>query len=340
MQFLMKWNKMNIKNFLLIIFLLNTYGVTILSSESTKKASLLEQIINFPPEVSLSQDPLINTNGLISLDYQRILTLEQKYRLNFKLRSYLKYVSRASIGAAVLYQLGFLDSFFAKNYALDADSSYFANQIMLLREEVGRLQQSLLAIPPIQGPVIQQPQNLYQKQTALQWIFGNLKSITSWVTFSILLAKVAQLSSYVDTTPTFNWFFSTHMIIDSLDALKYSVSKLKSSVVHDDIILNYHIQNIHPVLQLMVKNLEEFIAFMDYYFTTVVNNKELVRTRGMEAQSRYVFITSNNFFSELSQALSKKSYAQALVLIDEYKIDMYNCIRLCQFFEKDVLAQG
>ena len=129
------------------------------------------------------------------------------------------------------------------------------------------------------------------------------------------------------------WFFSNHSLSDRVDVLRRSVKAITDFNIPADYSLEYHSRAIAPALQSIAHNVEELIAFMDYYFESI--DQELLVKQGLDMQSRYLFNVSNDFFKNIHTALQDQSQnLKAVAIIDDFRSDLITVIKRCQFFEK------
>lgn len=308
-----------------------------------QSSSLVSTIVTYPPEVTLEGDIIAAPEGFLQLDQDRINTLHTKYEKNFKLRSYLRYGSRAiqfGLVGVGLYNLGLFD-FLIPNLSgtnhsikdisllktqMELISNNQERMIKLLGETAGQSTEEIKKIITAAAS----NQSMFDR---LSWIWGGVKSISQWVTISLCFAKAAQFHSYVEADPTFVWFFSNHSMSDRVDVLRRSVKAITDFNIPADYSLEYHNRAIEPALQSIAHNVEELIAFMDYYFESI--DQELLFKQGMDLQSRYLFNVSNDFFKNIHAALQDHSQnQQAVAIIDDFRSDLITVIKRCQFFEK------
>lgn len=329
---------MNCKYFL---FLLSFFMLPIsaVGNSNARNKSVLQKIVNFPPEVSLDSDPKPDAYGMLQLDEARIETLYKKYDSNFKKRGYLKYgalVLQAGVIGLTLYNIGLLDSFlpstmnlpfhinFGKKNSIDNQLQEFAKwktEMSAWKEEI------IKKFPEL-------AKNMPASTSRFGWMWGGIKSLSSYLALSLFITKVAQINNYVEVEPTFAWFFSKHSISDRIEVLKRSVKALSDFNMPAIYSVEYHTKSIVPALQSLARNVEEFVAFMNYYFGRLDQN--LVIKNGMESQSRYIYQMSNDFLKKMHDSLNSQPGLVTLALVDEYKADMVTCIKKCQFFERDL----
>lgn len=288
--------------------------------------SFLEKMISFPLEVSLDSDPEINENGVIQLSESRIELLQQKFKRNFAIRHTLSYGSFAlymTLSGIGLYQIGLLNFVFpAKIPSLEGFKD--------IGSEVAHLQQR---VEQLEAAFALQP-----KATRVGWVWGGVKYFGSLVISAVAIAKIMQLKSYIEASPSFIWFFSKHSILDRIEILRRNVKAITDFNMPANYSLDYNTRAITPSLIKIAQNLEEFIAFTDYYFESI--DQELLIKHGMDGQARYVFNISNDFFIKMHAALQNGHPAtDTVAVIDDFKNDVSTCIKRCQFFGKDVLGE-
>ena len=331
---------MNNKVYFILFCLVSNYSPVI----AAQSPSLVNTIITFPPEVTLEDNITVNFEGFLQLDQERIDALHTKYEKNFKLRSYLRYGSRAiqfGLVGVGLYNLGLFD-FLIPNLSA---TNHSIKDISLLKVEIAALKNSQKEMIDLLGKTAKKTPAeietiinlaLADKKSTfdkLSWIWGGVKSISQWVTISLCFAKAAQLHSYVEADATFMWFFSNHSLSDRVDVLRRSVKAITDFNIPADYSLEYHSRAIAPALQSIAHNVEELIAFMDYYFESI--DQELLVKQGLDMQSRYLFNVSNDFFKNIHTALQDQSQnLKAVAIIDDFRSDLITVIKRCQFFEK------
>ncbi len=298
------------------------------------EASLLAKIVKFPPEVSLDAAIAPDLYGRIQLQEDHIALLQNKYYQNFSMRHYLRYASRAlQVGllGASLYQLGFFDYLlsFKKNY-VNPNPKSTVDEIAFLKEEIKK-------IHDVMDPAkFQHDKKMWESFGKKLW--EGAKSMSAWVTLSVCVAKVTQINNYVETQPTFNWFFGHHSMVDYVEMLKKSFILLMHPQV-PEYVKEQHRQNIEPTLQSLARNLTEFIAFMNFYLDTI--DSELLHNNNMDTQARYLFNVSNDFFAKIGMIIKNEAMInEALPTLDSFKSDLVDGIKRCQLFENEMLQQS
>ncbi len=292
--------------------------------------STLAKLIYWPEEVSLETPLTADDTGLLQLDEQRIALLVQKYEKNFKVRDYFKHsalvVNAACVGI-ILHHLGAFDFLLRlkKSDLTPTDYKDISYELAKLKVRVDQ-QQALMGIP--------------LKQGYLEWIWGGVKNLSQWVVLTAVLAKLAQIKNYVEVAPSFVWFFTHHEITARVDLLKRNVKAISDFNIPVDYSFAYHSRAIEPTLHTIAKNLEEFIAFMDFYFDRL--DKDLIEKQKLDTLSRYLFNVSNDFFKKIHAALKdiqNQQTSPAPMIIDEFISELKTVTKRCQFFEKDFVTR-
>ena len=283
---------------------------------------------------NLRLEQQINSTELIQLDQKRIDAHYKKYEHNFKMRGYLKFSSYAAYAGMigiVLYHTGILHSFLPQNFlhALripDANEARFV-ALEKAQQELLRWQQEVIRQLPAVSKI-----EVSQARAGIEWLWGGVKSIGNTALISAMLAKLMQYNSYVETKPSFKWFFTNHSITDRLEVFKHDYNKLPRNTLTTSPF--YPAVTLIPQLQAISINIEEFVAFMDYYFDQF--DQDFIIKKGMHTQSRYVYNLSNDFFKKIHDNLNEQNSLKVTAIIDEFKNDLVDCIKKSQFFEKDI----
>jgi hypothetical protein len=90
-----------------------------------------------------------------------------------------------------------------------------------------------------------------------------------------------------------------------------------------------------PVLNSLACNLEELIAFTDYYLGLI--DQDFIFQQEMNGVSRYLFNVSNDFFKKMHTLLQDPAHASSAVLeIELFKSEIATWIDRCVLFEKQL----
>lgn len=302
--------------------------------QSITPASVFSALIKFPLEtITLAQSLEPNQDGVLELQTTRIEQLRDKFAQNFALRDRLKYLSYAAQGSFFilgLYQLGFFNGLISNKDLPQLtgkcqDAKDMAKRLALLEKSVTHLQ-TLSGNKSNSGH--------------FEWILNGAKTMSQWFVLGLVGMKVSHLKNYVEATPRFSWFFSTHSITDRIDVLKRGILKsMEDTHTANAFNIQYNAKTIAPDLQTLAHNLEELISFTEYYFDQL--DQELLIKHGMDMQPRYLFNISNDFFKAISTVLKEQPHdsIKALLLVDDFRTDIITAIKRCQFFERDFLAE-
>lgn len=334
---------MNMKKNLLIVLMFgiscNPLYAVVKRSEPTAFTRALAQIISFPADVSHTIAILPNAEGFIQLDEIRINAVREKFEQNFKMRHYLSYGSFAINGALLalgLHQLGVLNLVWPVKEVVPlapsktvspaefVSKTVFDYHLKEVNQKIGELQKKL---------------ELQQKTTRLGWIWNGTKSLGSYAVIGLFLLKAQQIKNYIEAQPSFARF-DRHGLTDRVIILRETIkalTDLSTPFVEDGIA--YHKDAIRPMVESIVRNLEELIAFMDYYFATL--DQEMVHKQSMDTIARYLFNTGNDFLMKINSALQNNEYTPEMVAYtDELKNELIMIYNRCILFEKEFVAQG
>lgn len=155
--------------------------------------------------------------------------------------------------------------------------------------------------------------------------------------FSLLAGIVVQSKwqkffDYALASPTFDWFYGSHSMMNRLDSLRYHIAhSIDTTGTTPQAMLDFHHNAIEPTLETVQNNLKELIAFSEYYFDQI--DAELVAQFNLDGAPRFLFNTTNDFFAALKLALDANDRAQALALTDAFRAELSNYNKDCQSFE-------
>src|SRR5206468_914651 len=102
---------------------------------------------------------------------------------------------------------------------------------------------------------------------------------------------------------------------------KRNVKVLTERTIPAEYSMVYHSQATIPALESLVRNLEELIAFTEYYLETL--DQTMVYDQKMDSTARYLFNASNDFFKTIAPIIQDPNSSQSgVALIDEFKSDV------------------
>lgn len=310
-----------------------------------KDPSLLNKIINTvsfpiaPSEVSHNFDIIRSADQPYMLDVDRIAELQKMYEQNFKVRANLAKATYAVTAGSLVwlgYKWGIFDWILPKAASSDAsplnalpevvDSSKTAEHLKTLIDFSKNMHERLEALDAKK-----------EVQTG-HWLINGIKHV-GWSGASIagsliLQSKWYSFFGYALAEPSFKWFLSNHSIISTVDRLKRSVQALSSPNMPVEFANEYHIKALVPALESIIRNTEQFIAFIDFYLPLLED--DVVRKEAMNDISRYLFNITNDFLQKINPVLKDPRNQSALVpIIDEYRADIATFINRCKVFEEE-----
>lgn len=155
--------------------------------------------------------------------------------------------------------------------------------------------------------------------------------------FSLLAGIVVQsrwqkFFDYALATPTFDWFYGSHSMLNRIDSLRYHIAhSIDITGAAPQATLDFHYDAIAPCLDTLQKNIKELIAFSEYYFDQI--DSQLVEQYNLESAPRYLFNAANDYFVALKDALDAQDRTKALALTDAFRAELTNYNKDCQSFE-------
>jgi hypothetical protein len=292
-------------------------------------SQILTDIINFPPEVALKTASMPLADGSLQLSQERIDQLRTHYERNFNIRHYLSYGSAALTTVLIgvgLYQMGLLNFLLPDIIPATPkiDPKDFASELARLKDEITQLKAANVILPP---------------SSRLASIASSIKGFGSWIVFGMITAKALQIKNYVEVKPRISWFLSTHSLTDRINILRKSVQAITDFNIPAHHSLAYHARAIMPAQQGIIHTLEEFIAFIDYYFDMI--EPDVLASQGLDLLPRFLLNTSNDFFNNLNAVLKDgKQNTSAVALIDAFKSELVAMVTKCTLFEKDFIEKN
>ena len=309
--------------------------------------SALYKILSLTPaEVTHDMSITRSADGSYHLDESRIQHLKMSYARNFQIRAHLAKVTYAITAGSMLW-LGY------KWGAFD--------WILTSKAEPVELPKAVLpALPDTSNPgLVQQylkDQHTYlaarestyapfdeflkakNEEKAGNWLINGAKYV-GWTGISIIGGLLVQskwhsIFNYVLAEPSFRWFLSNHSIVSTIEGFKRSVQALTSPHLPMEFSQEYHAMAIDPALESIVKNVEQYIAFTDFYLDQL--DEDVIHAQAMDSVPRYLFNLTNDFLGKMHGViLNPAAHTGAPAIIDEYKVDMVTCINRCKLFEKE-----
>lgn len=277
---------------------------------------------------------------LLQLDDESIAQEKLRIISDFTKRDYLAKVSYTALAGGTLwcaYKWGLFDYFRSKNPAelpaLPEDTQVTHDQ--LLPMVVALIQHTKDQSKEIK---LLKAQNLEGKS---HWFIEGIKYV-GLTGFSILAGILVQSKwqkffNYALAEPTFDWFYTSHSMMSRIDSLRFHIANsIDTTGAISQAALDYHHDAIVPTLDTLQKNLLELIAFSEFYFDRL--DSDLVLKYNLDGAPRYLFNTTNDFFTALKDALDNQDRAKALALTDAFRAEVANYNKDCQSFENTVLC--
>lgn len=328
-------------------------SVSSLSTSSAKPqqashpvVSKLYKILSLTPsEVTHDMSITRSADGKYQLDESRIEQLKMNYAHNFKMRAHLAKVTYAITAGSMLW-LGY--KWGAFDWLLSSKAAAVAP----------------LAVPVIADPTSASPLQIAEyfkarqtydqaKDAALNALFAQIEKndekagnwfingakYVGWTGVSIIGGLLVQskwhsLFSYVLAEPSFKWFLMNHSIVSTIEGFKRSVQALTSPNLPSEFSQEYHTMAIDPALESIVRNIEQYIAFTDFYLDQL--DEEMIHKQAMDSVPRYLFNLTNDFLAKIHVVIiNPAGQVTAPAIVDEYKADVVTCINRCKVFEKE-----
>jgi hypothetical protein len=174
----------------------------------------------------------------------------------------------------------------------------------------------------------------------MHWLIEGVKYV-GLTGFSLLAGIIVQSKwqkffDYALATPTFDWFYSSHSMLNRIDSLRYHIANsIDTTGATPQATLDFHHDAIAPTLDTLQKNIKELIAFSEYYFDQI--DAPVVTEYNLQGAPRYLFNTTNEYFAALKEALDVQDRAKAIALTEAFKAELTNYNKDCQSFENVLL---
>lgn len=314
-------------------------GLLLLSTCSLQPAAF------FSSSETLHELEITPTNpGEYRLDEGRIQILKEKFTSNFVMRnrlSHLTYAVTAGSLAWFAYKWGLFDYFMPGKKKADVieipevtDPSktfeYLVKLVAYLKTNEAALKERIEAL--------ETKADIPQGNIIVRGI-----KYVGWSGLTIIGSIIVQYKwqkffDYILATPSFSWFFSHHSILHTIEGLKRSIKVLSETNIPVEYSVAYHSQATIPACESLVRNLEELIAFTEFYLETI--DPDIVYGQKMDSTARYLFNASNDFFKKLQPILQNPSTSQApIAVIDDFKSDLSAWINRCTLFEREFVSE-
>ncbi len=316
-----------------------------------KDLSLISKIfkaISFPvapSEVSHGFDlTRSNNDDPYTLDTDRITQLQKMYEQNFKLRTHISRATYLAMSGSLLwlgYKLGYFDWMLPGKVA---STTTLGEQLPIpkLADYAGNVTGYDAAM------------EVYHKSNSARiaaieaskdiqngnWLINGISNV-GWTGITIagsliVQSKWSSFFIYALSEPSFKWFLNNHSIISIIDRLKRSAQALSSPNMQAEFSTEYHSKLLIPSVEALIRNTEQFIAFIDYYLPIL--EEDVVTKEAMNDISRYLFNITNDFLQKINPLLkdpASQSHASLLPIIDEYRADMVTFNNRCKVFEEE-----
>lgn len=320
---------MNFKVFSLSIIMLtsfSTHSIPFFSSDQTLHT------FEIKPEIT----------GEYQLNEARIAELKKNFASNFIMRDRLSKITYAATAASLAwlaYQWGIFDVFLSSKKSTTVAElpeivspehtfEYLIKLIAYLKSHEASLKQRIEALEAkndiAQGNIIVRGIK-YVGWTGIS-IIGSIVVHYKWQRFF----------DYVLATPSFSWFFSHHSILQTIDGLKRNIKVISEHALPAEYSIAYHSQATIPAIESLVRNLEELVAFTEFYLETI--DQEIVYNQKMDSVARYLFNASNDFFKNINPVLQNPlANPNGAALADEFKAEVSTWINRCTLFEREFI---
>ncbi len=328
---------------MLLTFLM---GGNFLYGSQNAQRNIADAILAFPTplEVAHELDIKPQTQGVYQLDEARIAQLKKKFESNFTMRSRLSkltYIATAGSLAWLAYKWGCFDYFLPAKKATEVSLvpevtdpaktfDYLVKLVAYLKTNETALKERI--------EVLETKNDVQHGNIVVRVI-----KYVGWSGISIIGSLVVHYKwqrffDYVLAQPSFSWFFSHHSILQTIEGLKRNVKVLTEHKVPTQYSMIYHAEATVPAIESLVRNLEELIAFTEYYLETL--DQTMVYEQKMDSIARYLFNASNDFFKNIAPIIQDPSTAQApIAVIDDFKADLNAWINRCTLFEREFINE-
>jgi hypothetical protein len=329
------------RRLLLIILLAFSFNTVFPAVQATSDPSFISKAlksINFslPSEVTHTFNITRYNDEPYKLDTDRIMQLQKMYEQNFKIRTHLAkatYIATAGSLLWIGYKWGLFDWMLPTKIASNASPNPSFTPIDQIKD-----QKQIIEYLKIFETFRLQTLEARKEIQNGNWFINGIKYV-GWTGVSIagsiiLHTKWSSFFSYALSEPSFKWFLSNHSIIATVDRLKRSVQALSSPNMPAEFSTEYHTKALIPALESLIRNTEQFIAFIDYYLPMLEEN--VVKKEAMNDISRYLFNITNDFLQKINPILEDPTNQMALLpIIDEYRADVATFINRCKVFEEE-----
>lgn len=152
----------------------------------------------------------------------------------------------------------------------------------------------------------------------------------------VVQSKWQKFFNYALGEPTFDWFYGSHSMLNRIDSLRFHIANsIDATGTTSQSTLDYHHDAIAPTMDTLYKNLQELIAFSEYYFDKL--DPAVVAQYNLDGAPRFLFNTANDYFAAVKTALDYQDRAKALALTDAFRAELTNYNKDCQSFENILL---
>lgn len=268
---------------------------------------------------------------LLQLDDAAIAQEKERISGDFKKRDYLakaSYILLAAGGLWFAYKWGVFDKMLGKQEEIlpgipkDRSSLSYAQLAAIVNELANR----------------EEKREAKDLEGKTHWVVEGVKYVGltgfSMIAGIVVQSKWQKFFNYALATPTFDWFYSSHSMLNRIDSLRYHIANaFDATGMVPQASLDFHHDAIAPTLDTLYTNLKELIAFSEYYFDSL--DADVVAEYNLEGAPRYLYNASNDFFTQLYAAIQAKDRAKALVATDAFRAELANYNKDCQAFENN-----
>lgn len=337
------------KIFLIILLSFNSLSTVSAKPQqphSPVMAKLYKILSLTPAEVTHDMSIARSATGAYHLDETRIEKLKMNYARNFQVRAHLAKATYAITAGSLLwigYKWGAFDWILSSKQEpieipkVAAPTIVDSSNPALVPQFLKDVETYLVAHDSTYTKLdaIVKASN---EEKAGNWFINGAKYV-GWTGITIIGGLLVQskwhaIFNYVLAEPSFRWFLSNHTIISTVEGLKRNVQALTSPQLTAGFSHDYHALAIDPTLESIVKNIEQYIAFTDFYLDQL--DEDIVHAQAMDSVPRYLFNLTNDFLAKINSAIvNTAEHASAAAIVDEFKADMITCINRCKVFEKE-----
>ena len=298
-----------------------------------------------PAEVSHTFDITRSADEPYTLDIDRIAELQKMYEHNFAIRDRLAkatYIATAGSLVWLGYKWGLFDSLLPGKVTSTASTAIAVPKVK--DQDISKIWHYLdafsgyLELKSASDTAHFEALDAKKEVQNGHWFINGIKNIGwSGVTIAgtlIMNSKWYSFYGYVLAEPSFKWFLSNHSIISTIDRLKRSVQALSSPNMPVEFSQEYHTKALIPAIESIIRNTEQFIAFIDFYLPIL--EEDVVKKEAMDGIARYLFNITNDFLNKINPVLKDPTNQSALLpIIDEYRADVATFINRCKVFEEE-----